>query len=91
MEREVFLAGAASVVLEVFVPRRGQTARSPCKHAALAASCPFPPVSSHLKGQLAIIAPLAGSASIPATKYGHSALHLLLHTRAETGYIVTTL
>jgi hypothetical protein len=77
VSREVFLAGAASAVLEVFVPAKRPDSAISRKHAA---SCPLPPNSEHLKGQLALVTPLAGSASIPATKYGHSALHLLLHT-----------
>jgi hypothetical protein len=77
VSREVFLAGAASAVREVFEPAKRPDSAITRKHAA---SCPLPPVLGHLKGQLAIIARLAGSASIPATKSGHSALHMLLHT-----------
>lgn len=77
----MFQAGAASLVLEVFDRRRGQTARSV---RGPPPAVPFRAIRRHLKGQLAtsIIARRTwqGPQRIPAAKLGHSALHLFLHT-----------
>lgn len=47
----------------------------------LAASCPFPPDSEHLKGQLALVTRAwQGPLAFPPLNLVIAALHLLLHT-----------